>query len=117
MFIDASAHFEKIKTHNYLREADINKIADTYKAYTCHSEQSEEAHEAIDKYSYVASLSEIQENDYNLNIPRYVDTFEEEDPVDLTTVSADLKQLDQVMKQVDNTIADFCNQLGINTPF
>ncbi|MBU2951414.1 type I restriction-modification system subunit M [Tamlana agarivorans] len=117
LFIDASAHFEKVKTQNYLREADINKIADTYKTYTCHAEQSEEAHEAIDKYSYVASLSEIQENDYNLNIPRYVDTFEEEEPVDLTAVSANLKQLDQDMKQVDHTIADFCKQLDINTPF
>jgi type I restriction enzyme M protein len=106
LFIDASQHFEKVKTQNVLREADIAKIIETYTK-----------REAIDKYSYVATLAEVKENDYNLNIPRYVDTFEEEEPVDLNAVSQELKALDQDIKSTDKTIADFCKQLGINTPF
>lgn len=106
LFIDASQHFEKVKTQNMLREEDINKIIDTYKARTTE-----------DKYSYVATLEEIKENDYNLNIPRYVDTFEEEEPVDLTAVSTELKALNKEIADTDATIADFCKQLNIETPF
>jgi len=106
LFIDASQHFEKVKTQNYLREEDITKIIDTYTNRT-----------AEDKYSYVANLKEVVENDYNLNIPRYVDTFEEEEPVDLATVSSELKAIDTDMKSTDAAIADYCNQLGIDTPF
>tara|TARA_R110000737_G_scaffold61221_2_gene88294 strand:+ start:7345 stop:8919 length:1575 start_codon:yes stop_codon:yes gene_type:complete len=106
LFIDASQHFEKVKTQNVLRTEDIDKIINTYK-----NRRSE------DKYSYVASLEEIKENDYNLNIPRYVDTFEEEEPVDLTAVSQDLKALEKEIANTDSTIADFCKELGIETPF
>ena len=106
LFIDSSAHFEKIKTQNYLRKKDIKKIVDTYKNRT-----------SLDKYSYVALLPEVKENDYNLNIPRYVDTFEEEEPVDLNTVSAELKALEKDIKTTDAEIADYCNQLGIEQPF
>jgi type I restriction enzyme M protein len=90
---------------------------DTYKIYTCHSEHSEESPATIDKYSYVATLSEVAENDYNLNIPRYVDTFEEEEPVDLASVSNALKAIDTDMVTTDATIADYCKQLDIDTPF
>lgn len=106
LFIDASQHFEKVKTQNYLRETDIQKIMDTVAS-----------RETSDKYSYVAPLSEVAENDYNLNIPRYVDTFEEEDPVDLAEVSKALKALNKEMEATDATIADYCQQLGIDTPF
>lgn len=106
LFIDASQHFEKVKTQNVLRTEDIDKIISTYKNRT-----------AEEKYSYVAPLSEVAENDYNLNIPRYVDTFEEEEPVDLAEVSKELKALEQEMKATDETIADFCKQLEIETPF
>ncbi len=106
LFIDSSAHFEKIKTQNYLRKKDIKKIVDTYKNRT-----------PLDKYSYVALLPEVKENDYNLNIPRYVDTFEEEEPVDLNALSAELKALEKDLKTTDAEIADFCNQLGIEQPF
>lgn len=106
LFIDASQHFEKIKTQNYLREEDIDKLISTYREKT-----------TKDKYSYVASLEEITENDYNLNIPRYVDTFEEEEPVDLQAVSSELKKLEQEMKDTDAAIARYCNELGIDTPF
>lgn len=106
LFIDASEHYEKVKTQNQLRAEDIEKIISTYRNRT------EE-----DKYSYVAPLSEVEENDYNLNIPRYVDTFEEEEPVDLQAVSDTLKALDKEMETTDATIADYCKQLGIDTPF
>ena len=106
LFIDSSAHFEKIKTQNYLRKKDIKKIVETYKNRT-----------ALDKYSYVALLSEVKENDYNLNIPRYVDTFEEEEAVDLNAVSTELKALEKDIKTTDAEIADFCKQLGIEQPF
>lgn len=106
LFIDASQHFEKVKNQNYLREEDIERIITTYRS-----------RETIDKYSYAAFLKEIRENDYNLNIPRYVDTFEEEEPVDLDAVSTELKALEEDMKATDEQIADFCRQLNISTPF
>ena len=106
MFIDASAHFEKVKNQNVLRTEDINRIIDTYRNRT-----------AEDKYSYVASLDEVAENDFNLNIPRYVDTFEEEDPIDLDAVSAELVKVAEALEATDKTIADFCAQLNIKTPF
>ena len=105
LFIDASAHFEKAKNQNYLRTKDIDKIVETY-----------QQRKAEDKYSHIALLSEIAENDYNLNIPRYVDTFEEEEPVDLNAVTAELRQIDEEMVGIDNTIRDFCAELGIEAP-
>jgi type I restriction enzyme M protein len=106
LFIDASQHFEKVKTQNYLTEEHIQKIITTYR------ERITE-----DKYSYAAPLSEIAENDYNLNIPRYVDTFEEEEAVDLDAVSIELKELSEAIKNTDETIKGFCDELGIDTPF
>jgi len=106
LFIDASQHFEKAKNQNYLRPEDIEKIVSTYRHRITE-----------DKYSYVAELEEVRENDYNLNIPRYVDTFEEEEPVNLQVVSAELKGLDKEMRETDTTIADYCKQLGIEAPF
>jgi len=106
LFIDASNEFEKVKAQNYLTDENVAKIIDTFKS-----------RETIDKYSYLASLDEVKENDYNLNIPRYVDTFEEEEPIDLDVVSAELKAIDTQMLETDNTIASFCDELGIAKPF
>ncbi|WP_266203375.1 type I restriction-modification system subunit M [Pontibacter kalidii] len=106
LFIDASQHYEKAKTQHYLRDTDIEKIITTYR-----ERRSE------DKYSYVASLEEVRENDYNLNIPRYVDTFEEEEPVDLNEVAVALAQLEDEMQATDSTIAAYCEELGIAKPF
>jgi type I restriction enzyme M protein len=106
LFIDASQHFEKVKTQNVLRPDDIQKLITAYK------ERKEE-----DKYSHVALLSEIAENDYNLNIPRYVDTFEEEEAVDLKAVSMELRSVAEALEATDATIAEFCKELGIDTPF
>ena len=106
LFIDASQHFEKVKTQNYLRDEDVDRIVDTY-----------EKRITIDKYSYIASLDEVRENDFNLNIPRYVDTFEEEETVDISTVASELKVLEFEIKSTDETIAGFCKELNIQTPF
>jgi type I restriction enzyme M protein len=106
LFIDASQHFEKVKTQNVLRKEDIDKIINTY-----------ESRKPDNKYSHVALLSEVIENDYNLNIPRYVDTFEEEVPVDLAEVAKELKDLNAEITTTDSTIKDFCDELGIQTPF
>lgn len=106
LFVDASQHFEKIKTQNSLRPADMDKIITTYRT-----------RKVEDKYSYLATLAEVKENDYNLNIPRYVDTFEEEEAIDLALVAKELKGLESEMKETDAVLADFCQQLGIDAPF
>lgn len=105
LFIDASNHFEKAKSQNYLRPEHIEKIITAYRA------RKDEA-----KYSHVAALSEIIENDYNLNIPRYVDTFEEAEAIDLAAVTNELKQLDSEMAELDEKIRGFCAELGIEAP-
>jgi type I restriction enzyme M protein len=119
LFIDASEHYEKVKTQNQLRAEDIDKIISTYREYTSPLGGGLRGRtgEIVPKYAYIATLDEIKENDYNLNIPRYVDTFEEEEQVDLKAVSHELKNLAKEMEQVDATIADYCKQLGIDTPF
>ena len=106
LFIDASNDYEKAKNQNYLTNENIEKIIDTY------ANRKE-----IEKYSHLASLDEIKENDYNLNIPRYVDTFEEEETIDLDKVSSELKALEIEMKITDETITKFCDELGIAKPF
>ena len=105
LFIDASAHFEKVKNQNHLRGEDIEKIVETY-----------QQRKRKDKYSHVAPLSEIAENDYNLNIPRYVDTFEEEAPIDLGAVTKELRELEDEMGGIDEIIRGFCDELGIEAP-
>jgi type I restriction enzyme M protein len=111
LFIDASNHFEKVKAQNFLRDSDVDRIMEAY------TKRELLAPEKADKFSYVASMAEIAENDYNLNIPRYVDTFEEEDPVDLDAVATELSELEAQMKSVDTELSDFCTQLNIKVPF
>jgi type I restriction enzyme M protein len=105
LFIDASAWYEKGKNQNTLHPSHIDRIVNTYR------HRREE-----DRYSHIASLSEIAENDFNLNIPRYVDTFEEEEPVDLDAVAEELKKLDKEMVGIDKEILGFCAELGIESP-
>ena len=108
LFIDASGdgHFEKVKNQNVLRDEDVQLIVDTYRE-----------RKVEDKYSYEATLAEIEENDWNLNIPRYVDTFEEEEPIDLEEVANELKKLEEGMEATNEEIAGFCKELGIVSPF
>ncbi|PAV07982.1 type I restriction-modification system subunit M [Methanosphaera cuniculi] len=105
LFIDASNDYEKVKKQNKLRPEDIEKIVTTY-----------QKREEIEKYSHKATLDEIRENDYNLNIPRYVDTFEEEEPIDLDEVCEELKKIKQQEEEVDKEIKKYCEELGIQPP-
>jgi type I restriction enzyme M protein len=136
LFIDASTHFDKVKTQNMLREEDIDRIIATYNHYTNKTQlaagnievvnnkwqNNEEgnfkfvinnSHFEIEKYSYVAPISEIIENDYNLNIPRYVDTFEEEEPIDITTVMSEIKTLEAKRTDLDKQIDVYFKELGL----
>jgi len=106
LFIDASQHFEKVKTQNHLRDEDIEKIVENYR------KRSEEG-----KYSKLVPTQSIVDNDYNLNIPRYVDTFEAEDSIDISKLAGELVDLDRSMKETDKVIAGFCKELNISTPF
>lgn len=108
LFIDASGsdHYIKEGNQNSLREEDIDLIVNTY-----------QNRKTIAKYSYAAPLTEIAENDYNLNIPRYVDTFEAEEEINLEAVSQDLVEVAKALDANAQTITNFCQELGINTPF
>lgn len=105
LFIDASGenHYEKGKNQNKLREEDLIEIENVYNNY-----------ETVDKYSYVASLEEIKENDYNLNIPRYVDTFEEEDMVDMDAIAQNITQIKAELVEVEKQMAQYLSELGLN---
>ena len=70
-----------------------------------------------DKYSYVAPLTKSADNDYNLNFPRYVDTFEPESPVDLAAVSAELQAIGRELDNNAEELRGFCDELGIAPPF
>ncbi|SUJ45894.1 Type I restriction enzyme EcoprrI M protein [Staphylococcus aureus] len=102
LFIDASNDFEKGKNQNHLSDAQVERIINTYKRK-----------ETIDKYSYSATLQEITDNDYNLNIPRYVDTFEEEAPIDLDQVQQDLKNIDKEIAEIEQEINAYLKELGV----
>jgi type I restriction enzyme M protein len=105
LFIDASQGFEKVGNQNYLRPEHVERIVSTYRK-----------RESIEKFSKVAERSEVEENDYNLNIPRYVDTFDAEDAIDLEDVAGKLAALEKDMGDTDKVIAGFCAELGINAP-
>ncbi|TMN22690.1 type I restriction-modification system subunit M [Lentibacillus cibarius] len=102
LFIDASQSYEKGKNQNNLSDEDVNKVVETFRN-----------RETLDKFSYVATLDEIRENDYNLNIPRYVDTFEEEEPVDLDQVQQDIQEIDQEIAGLENEINGYLKELGV----
>jgi len=106
LFIDASQFFEKVKTQNVLRDGDIDRIIQTYRSRA-----------ETKKYSKRATLKEIAENDYNLNIPRYVDTFEVEVEIDIDQITSELVELDKAIAETDNKIEQFCKDLGISKPF
>jgi type I restriction enzyme M protein len=106
LFIDASRGFERQGNQNHLSDEHVEKIVGTYTK-----------RETLEGYSYVAPITEVTENDYNLNIPRYVDTFEEEEPIDLSAVTATLHSLEDDIATTDATIAGFASELGIPSPF
>ena len=105
LFINAADRFER-GTQNILRQEDIDRIVSTYR------ERKE-----IEKYSSLATLDFIAENEYNLNIPRYVNTFEEQESVDIAAVAKELRRLENEMKNTDAELTAFCKELKIDTPF
>lgn len=106
LFIDASNDFDKQKNQNKLLPEHLDKIIDAFTQ-----------RQNIEKYAKVATLQEVKDNDYNLNIPRYVDTFEAEDEIDLNAIAQQLKDLEQQSQNTDKVIAEFCKELGIDSPF
>ena len=102
LFIDASREFEKAKNQNRLKPEHIEKIVETYKN-----------RKDVEKYAHVASLEEIKENDYNLNIPRYIDTFEEEEEIDLAEVQKLIDQDEKEIAELEKVIADQLKLLGV----
>jgi type I restriction enzyme M protein len=105
-FIDASQYYEKIKNQSVLRKQDVDLIIDTYRKRT-----------ETPRYSRKVTLEEIAKNDYNLNIPRYVDTFEAEESIDIEVIAKKIKTLDETIENTDKNIAQFCAELKISTPF
>lgn len=103
LFIDASNEFIKGKNQNKLIDKNINKMIETYKNRV-----------DVDKYAHVASLEEIKENEFNLNIARYVDTSEEEHAIDLDEVNKQLEQDKQEIAELEAKINEQLKLLGIN---
>lgn len=101
MFIDASREFKSGKNQNQLTEDNIQKIIDTYKARV-----------TVDKYAYLATFDEIKENDFNLNIPRYVDIFEEEAEIDLVAVRNERVQLQNELITLEAEMESYLKELG-----
>jgi len=102
LFIDASREFEKDKTQNKLRPEDVEKITKTYRDY-----------KTDDKYSYRATRNEIEENEFNLNIPRYVDIFEEEEEVDIAKTQKEIEVLEKELVGVQKEMSGYLKELGL----
>lgn len=102
LFIDASNEFLDGTNQNRLGPSHIQKIVETYRAF-----------KTVDKYAYRAAPAEIEENDFNLNIPRYVDTFEPEKPVDLKAVQKEIDQLEIQVAAVRQQMASYLKELGL----
>lgn len=113
LFIDASQGYESGKNQNRLRDSDIKKIVETYQAFqSVNSLSGEEGKILEEKYAYRATIQEIDENEYNLNIPRYVDTFEEEEPVDISATQQNINELKQELAAVELQMEDYLKELG-----
>lgn len=102
LFIDASKEYQEGKNQNKLRADDLKKIVDTYKGF-----------KEIEKYSHIAALDEISGNDFNLNIPRYVDTFEEEEEIDIAKEQAEIEKLEKRLVEVRKEMSGYLKELGI----
>lgn len=109
LFIDASQYYEAGKNQNKLRNSDIDRIVETYRQF---NEGKLETGVIEEKFSYVATFDEIQENDFNLNIPRYVDTFEEEAEVNIAEVQKEIEKLEGELKIVQLELDKYLKELG-----
>ncbi len=103
LFIDASREFTPGKTQNVMDEAHIAKVVETFRTRA-----------AIDKYSHRASPEEIADNDFNLNIPRYVDTFEPEEEIDVAALQQEIDQIEAELAEVRGRMRGYLKELGVN---
>lgn len=105
LFIDASGdeYYTKGKNQNILRKADVDRIINAYRE-----------RRDIDKFAHVATIREIKENDYNLNIPRYVDTFEEEKLIDIEEVQNNIRNIKAELAEVEKKMEEYIRELGID---
>lgn len=101
LFIDASREFQPGKNQNQLSDENIRKVIEAYKS-----------RKTTDKYAYLASPEELKENEYNLNIPRYVDTFEEEEEIDLMAVRAERIELKSELAELEIKMDEYLKELG-----
>ncbi|MGE5486118.1 MAG: type I restriction-modification system subunit M [Ignavibacteriales bacterium] len=101
LFIDASREFAEGRNQNTLRPQDIEKIVATHRAFR-----------TVDKYAYRATREEIEANDYNLNIPRYVDTFEQEEEIDIAAVQAEIDQIEAELEKTRAAMKQYLKELG-----
>lgn len=108
VFIDASAkgNYIKIGNQNELRDEDVERIFNAYYE-----------RKPVDKFCTIVSLADIKENDYNLNVPRYVETFELEEDIDIEEIAQKLESLEEKINTNDLELVMYCNELGISTPF
>jgi type I restriction enzyme M protein len=102
LFIDGSRDYADVKTQNNLRTEDITKIVTAYQQRS-----------TVEKYAYLAGLDEIQSNDFNLNIPRYVDTFEEEESIDIGAVQVKIDRLEEELSKVKFRMSGYLEELGL----
>lgn len=113
LFIDANKAFDSGKNQNRLSDDHIIKIVDTYQAYKADVPLTTTEGKVLeDKYAYRATVQELEENEYNLNIPRYVDTFEEEEPVDISATQAEINSLKSELASVEKQMEDYLKELG-----
>ena len=102
LFIDASRDYQSGKNQNALLDAHLTRILDTFRVRL-----------SADKYAHVASLKEIADNDFNLNIPRYVDTFEEEEEIDVAAVEQEIQRLEGELAEVRTRMKQYLRELGV----
>ena len=100
-FVDASREFKKVGPRNYLEPKHIDKIVETVLA-----------RKDVEKYAHLASFEEIEKNDFNLNIPRYVDNQEEEEQIDINSIFSELNALNNQEKDIDNELENLFKELG-----
>jgi type I restriction enzyme M protein len=104
LFVDASADYEQGTNQNRLRRQDMDKIVETF-----------HAKREIEKYSKLASFSDIKENDFNLNIPRYIDTFEPEPDIDMAEVQKDIVRINAELAEVEAKMNTYLEELGFKS--
>ncbi|MBL1220273.1 type I restriction-modification system subunit M [Chryseobacterium sp. L7] len=114
LFIDASNDFDNGKNQNKLNEKHIQKIVEEYKKFKgLKPITTEEGEVLTDKFSYRATLKDIQSNEYNLNIPRYIDTFEEEEEVDIKEVYNEIVALKSQLAETEKEMEDYLKELNL----